>query len=385
MRGPAARRSSTRRRRRPSRLPTTRRCPRTFASSTATSTCGGRACRRTSSCGTRLTIADPALLRRSTASSRWRRRSSPSPRPRARATTWCRAACTRGVLRAAAVAAALQADPDDRGHGPLRADLQVLPRRGPSRRPPARVHAGRRRDVVRAAGDDLRHHRAADARRVRASSAATIETPFRRMPYAEAMAKYGSDKPDLRCGMPIQDFREFFRESSFRVFREIVADGGTVRGFVVPKAAATPAAKWTASWIRRRRWVRPASSGRGAPTTATVTSSVMKALGEDAVRGVLDLAGVEAGGLLLVAAGRAGLDVEAARTAAAEHRQEGRPARTGHVRVPVGGGLPAARMGRRGQALRVDAPPVHVAARRRTREADHRARRRRAPRPTIWC
>ena len=72
------------------------------------------------------------------------------------------------VLRAAAVAAALQADPDDRGHGPLRADLQVLPRRGPARRSPARVHAGRRRDVVRAAGDDLRRHRAADARHLRA-------------------------------------------------------------------------------------------------------------------------------------------------------------------------------------------------------------------------
>ena len=63
-----------------------------------------------------------------------------------------------------------------------------------------------------------------------------IETPFPRMAYAEAIAKYGSDKPDLRCGMPIQDLRELFRESSFRVFREIVANGGTVRGFVVPKA-----------------------------------------------------------------------------------------------------------------------------------------------------
>src|SRR5687767_8209391 len=64
-----------------------------------------------------------------------------------------------------------------------------------------------------------------------------IETPFPRMPYAEAMAKYGSDKPDLRCGMPIQDLREFFRESSFNVFRKIVADGGTVRGLVVKNAS----------------------------------------------------------------------------------------------------------------------------------------------------
>ena len=60
------------------------------------------------------------------------------------------------VLRAAAVAADLQADPDDRGHGSLLPDRALLPRRGPARRPPARVHADRRRDVVRAAGHDLR-------------------------------------------------------------------------------------------------------------------------------------------------------------------------------------------------------------------------------------
>src|SRR5215213_6879424 len=64
-----------------------------------------------------------------------------------------------------------------------------------------------------------------------------IETPFPRMSYADAMAKYGSDKPDLRPGMPIQDLREVFRESSFEVFRKIVAEGGTVRAFAVPNAA----------------------------------------------------------------------------------------------------------------------------------------------------
>ena len=131
----------------------------------------------------------------------------------------------------------------------------------------------------------------------------TIETPFRRMPYAEAMAKYGSDKPDLRCGMPIQDFREFFRESSFRVFREIVAGGGTVRGFVAPHAAGYSRSEVDGLVDVAKGmgatglvWARRGADG-------AVTSSVMKALGEDAVRGLLDLAGVEAGGLLLVAAG----------------------------------------------------------------------------------
>ena len=131
----------------------------------------------------------------------------------------------------------------------------------------------------------------------------TIETPFRRMPYAEAMAKYGSDKPDLRCGMPIQDLREFFRESGFRVFRDIVGGGGTVRGFVVPHAAGYSRSEVDglvdvakAMGATGLVWARRGADG-------TVTSSIMKALGEDAVRGVLDLAGVEPGGLLLIAAG----------------------------------------------------------------------------------
>ena len=54
--------------------------------------------------------------------------------------------------------------------------------------------------------------------------------PFRRMPYAEAIAKYGSDKPDLRCGIEIADLSEAFRESEFRVFKQIVAEGGVIRG-----------------------------------------------------------------------------------------------------------------------------------------------------------
>ena len=60
------------------------------------------------------------------------------------------------VLRAAAVAADLQADPDDLRAGSLLPDRQVLPRRGPARRPPAGVHAGRPRDLVCHRGSGLR-------------------------------------------------------------------------------------------------------------------------------------------------------------------------------------------------------------------------------------
>src|SRR3954468_22700155 len=59
--------------------------------------------------------------------------------------------------------------------------------------------------------------------------------PFLRLPYAEAIAKYGSDKPDLRPGMPLRDLSEPFRTSGFTLFRDAIAAGGEVRGFVVPR------------------------------------------------------------------------------------------------------------------------------------------------------
>jgi aspartyl-tRNA synthetase len=129
-----------------------------------------------------------------------------------------------------------------------------------------------------------------------------IETPFPRMSYAEAMARYGSDKPDLRPGMEIQDLREFFRESSFNVFRNIVGGGGTVRGMVVKntggysRSEIDGIAAQAESLGGRIVWARRAEDG-------TITSSVTKALGEEQVRQLLDTAGVGQGELLLVAAG----------------------------------------------------------------------------------
>jgi aspartyl-tRNA synthetase len=49
-----------------------------------------------------------------------------------------------------------------------------------------------------------------------------IPRPFRRMPYSEAIARYGSDKPDLRFGMEIQDLGSLFTESPFGIFREAI-------------------------------------------------------------------------------------------------------------------------------------------------------------------
>ena len=58
--------------------------------------------------------------------------------------------------------------------------------------------------------------------------------PFPRLPYNEVMARYGSDKPDLRFGLEMTDVTDLAGETEFRVFLNTVEQGGIVKGFVAP-------------------------------------------------------------------------------------------------------------------------------------------------------
>jgi aspartyl-tRNA synthetase len=64
--------------------------------------------------------------------------------------------------------------------------------------------------------------------------------PFPRIPYSEALARYGSDKPDLRNSLVIEDATNVFRGSGFAVFAGAIEKGATVRALRVPGAAAQP-------------------------------------------------------------------------------------------------------------------------------------------------
>jgi len=66
-----------------------------------------------------------------------------------------------------------------------------------------------------------------------------ISTPFPRFTYAEAMARYGVDRPDLRFGLEIRDVTALVEESSFGVFAKVFREGGVVRAMVLPGGAAT--------------------------------------------------------------------------------------------------------------------------------------------------
>ena len=61
-----------------------------------------------------------------------------------------------------------------------------------------------------------------------------IETPFRRMPYQEAMDRFGSDKPDLRFGLELTDLTDVVAESGFGVFKNTIAGGGVVKAIRLP-------------------------------------------------------------------------------------------------------------------------------------------------------
>lgn len=60
-----------------------------------------------------------------------------------------------------------------------------------------------------------------------------IPTPFLRMTWTDAMNTYGSDKPDNRFGMELQDFTEIFKDSEFVPFRNTLDQGGVIKGIVV--------------------------------------------------------------------------------------------------------------------------------------------------------
>ncbi|NLL13857.1 MAG: aspartate--tRNA ligase [Fibrobacter sp.] len=74
------------------------------------------------------------------------------------------------------------------------------------------------------------------------SSRETDKPPFKRIPYREAMLNYGTDKPDLRNPLIIEDVSSLFDGSGFKVFASTVAQGGVVRAIVVKNGASQPRA-----------------------------------------------------------------------------------------------------------------------------------------------
>jgi len=131
----------------------------------------------------------------------------------------------------------------------------------------------------------------------------SIEIPFRRLEYSEALARYGSDKPDLRCDLAVEDISKAFVDSNFKVFRQVVETGGAIRALPI-SGGGTASRRELDDLVARAGelgaaglvWARYGPDGK-------VQSSVLKVAGEAAVRSALELAGAGKEDLILIAAG----------------------------------------------------------------------------------
>ena len=115
--------------------------------------------------------------------------------------------------------------------------------------------------------------------------------------------RYGTDKPDLRCDMIIQDVSQIFEDSSFRVFRSTVENGGVVRALVVPGGARQARHKLdqivdeaVEMGAKGLVWARRSPEG-------LVQSSILKAAGEKTMSRVLECSTAGQDDLVLLAAG----------------------------------------------------------------------------------
>ncbi len=131
-----------------------------------------------------------------------------------------------------------------------------------------------------------------------------VPAPFPRLAYDEAMARYGSDKPDLRFGLPLHDVSDAFREGQFKVFRGIVEAGGSVRALVVPGAGGQARAQLDLivdaaidAGAKGLVWVRRGEDG-------AIQSSILKAAGPQSLEQALRLAAAGPHDVTLIAAGR---------------------------------------------------------------------------------
>ena len=129
-----------------------------------------------------------------------------------------------------------------------------------------------------------------------------VETPFRRMPYSEAMARYGSDKPDTRFGLELQDVTDVLRESGFAVFKSDVEAGGSVRLINAKGLAGALTRKEIDKLVDVAKTYGAKGLAYTRLTADSVTSSFEKFLSEEEKAALHKAAGAETGDVLLVVA-----------------------------------------------------------------------------------
>ena len=129
-----------------------------------------------------------------------------------------------------------------------------------------------------------------------------LETPFPRIPYREAMRRFGCDKPDIRFGLELTDLSDFAAGCSFGIFANAVNEGGAVR------AIAAPAGHFSRKEIDKLTEFVKTQGGSGMAWISVgeneIRSSISKVLTPEEISTIITLTGAGTGDLICIVSGK---------------------------------------------------------------------------------
>ena len=126
---------------------------------------------------------------------------------------------------------------------------------------------------------------------------------FQRMPYAEAMDRFGSDKPDLRFAIELKDLSDIVKNSSFNAFSSTVQNGGLVKAVVAPSANEKFSRKIISEY---EEYVKTYFGAKGLAyiklTADGITSPIAKFLSEDEMKAIIEKTEAKTGDVIFIVA-----------------------------------------------------------------------------------
>ena len=126
---------------------------------------------------------------------------------------------------------------------------------------------------------------------------------FQRMPYAEAMDRFGSDKPDLRFGVELKDLSDIVKNSSFNAFSSTVQNGGLVKAVVAPNANEKFSRKVISEY---EEYVKTYFGAKGLAyiklTADGITSPIVKFLSEEEMKAIIEKTEAKTGDVIFIVA-----------------------------------------------------------------------------------
>ena len=126
---------------------------------------------------------------------------------------------------------------------------------------------------------------------------------FQRMPYAEAMDRFGSDKPDLRFAVELKDLSDIVKNSSFNAFSSTVQNGGLVKAIVAPSASEKFSRKIISEY---EEYVKTYFGAKGLAYIKLgadgISSPIAKFLTEDEMKAIIEKTEAETGDVIFIVA-----------------------------------------------------------------------------------